>query len=91
MVERRDRAAIVIRDAQRLERAGTGRRILGGTGRLYGAILGAIIFLVARDQLSGVNPQYWYFGIGLLLMVVVLFMPRGILGFLAKLTGRGRE
>lgn len=62
--------------------------ILGGTGRLYGAILGAIIFLVVRDQLSGVNPQYWYFGIGLLLMVVVLFMPRGILGGLVRLVGR---
>lgn len=64
--------------------------ILGGTGRLYGAILGAIIFLVARDQLAGVNPQYWYFWIGLLLMIVVLFMPKGILGFLARLTGRRR-
>jgi branched-chain amino acid transport system permease protein len=62
--------------------------ILGGTGRLYGAIIGAVIFLVARDQLAGVNPQYWYFGIGLLLMFVVLFMPRGILGFLARMTGR---
>jgi branched-chain amino acid transport system permease protein len=63
--------------------------ILGGTGRLYGAILGSIIFLVARDQLAGINPQYWYFWIGLLLMVVVLFMPKGILGFLARITGRG--
>ncbi len=63
--------------------------ILGGTGRLYGAIVGSIIFLVARDQLAGVNPQYWYFWIGLLLMVVVLFMPKGILGFLARVTGRG--
>ena len=62
--------------------------ILGGTGKLYGAIIGAIIFLVARDQLAGVNPQYWYFWIGLLLMVVVLFMPKGILGFLTRLTGR---
>lgn len=61
--------------------------ILGGTGRLYGAIVGSIIFLVARDQLAGVNPQYWYFWIGLLLMVVVLFMPKGILGFLARITG----
>ena len=64
--------------------------ILGGTGRLYGAIVGAIIFLVARDQLAGVNPQYWYFWIGLLLMAVVLFMPKGILGFLARITGRGQ-
>jgi len=59
--------------------------ILGGTGRLYGAILGALIFMLARDQLAGMNPQYWYFWIGLLLMVVVLVMPRGILGGLARL------
>ena len=37
--------------------------ILGGTGRLYGGILGAIIFMVARDQLSDMNPP-WYFWIG---------------------------
>ena len=59
--------------------------ILGGTGRLYGAILGAAIFMIARDQLSDMNPQYWYFWIGLLLMVVVLFMPKGILGGLVTL------
>jgi branched-chain amino acid transport system permease protein len=64
--------------------------ILGGTGRLYGAILGAIIFMLARDQLAGVNPQYWYFWIGLLLMIVVLFMPRGILGALQRLAVRVR-
>jgi branched-chain amino acid transport system permease protein len=62
--------------------------ILGGTGRLYGAIVGAIIFLVARDQLAGMNPQYWYFWIGLLLMAVVLVMPGGILGGLTRLAGR---
>jgi branched-chain amino acid transport system permease protein len=62
--------------------------ILGGTGRLYGAILGATIFMVARDQLAGMNPQYWYFWIGLLLIAVVLLMPNGILGGLARLTGR---
>ncbi|HWK68181.1 MAG TPA: branched-chain amino acid ABC transporter permease [Rhizobiaceae bacterium] len=61
--------------------------ILGGTGRLYGGIVGAIIFLLARDQLSDMNPQYWYFWIGVLLMLVVLFMPKGILGGLARLVG----
>jgi branched-chain amino acid transport system permease protein len=64
--------------------------ILGGTGRLYGAILGAIIFLLARDQLAGINPQYWYLWIGLLLMFVVLLMPGGILGGLSHLAGRRR-
>jgi branched-chain amino acid transport system permease protein len=54
--------------------------ILGGAGRLYGGILGAILYMVARDQFSGINPQYWYFWIGLLLVAVVMFLPNGILG-----------
>jgi branched-chain amino acid transport system permease protein len=62
--------------------------ILGGTGRLYGGIVGAIIFLLARDQLSDMNPQYWYFWIGLLLMSVVLLMPNGILGGLSRIAGK---
>jgi branched-chain amino acid transport system permease protein len=59
--------------------------ILGGAGRLYGGIVGAIIYLVARDQFSGLNPQYWYFWIGLLLVAVVMFLPNGILGGLSDL------
>jgi branched-chain amino acid transport system permease protein len=59
--------------------------ILGGAGRLYGGIIGAIIYMVARDQFSGVNPQYWYFWIGLLLVAVVMFLPNGILGGLSAL------
>jgi branched-chain amino acid transport system permease protein len=57
----------------------------GGAGRLYGGIIGAIIYMVARDQFSGVNPQYWYFWIGLLLVAVVMFLPNGILGGLSAL------
>jgi branched-chain amino acid transport system permease protein len=62
--------------------------ILGGAGRLYGGIIGAIIYMVARDQFSGINPQYWYFWIGLLLVAVVMLLPNGILGGLSKLTSR---
>ena len=64
--------------------------ILGGAGRLYGGLIGAIIFLVARDQFSGINPQYWYFPIGILLIAVVLFLPNGILGGLAQLIASER-
>ena len=59
--------------------------ILGGAGRLYGGLIGAIIYMVARDQLADMNPQYWYFWIGLLLVAVVLFLPNGILGGLGAL------
>jgi branched-chain amino acid transport system permease protein len=59
--------------------------ILGGAGRLYGGIVGAIIYMVARDQFSGLNPQYWYFWIGLLLVAVVMFLPNGVLGGLQRI------
>jgi branched-chain amino acid transport system permease protein len=65
--------------------------ILGGTGRLYGGLVGAIVYLVARDQLSGLDPRYWYFWIGILLVAVVLFLPNGILGGLSRLFPSGRS
>ena len=54
--------------------------VLGGVGRLYGALIGAAVFMVAKDYLSGLNPVYWQFWIGLLLVVVVLFGQGGIMG-----------
>ncbi|MGZ3411009.1 MAG: branched-chain amino acid ABC transporter permease [Xanthobacteraceae bacterium] len=62
--------------------------ILGGAGRLYGGLIGAMIFMVARDQLAGMNPQYWYFWLGLLLIAVIIFLPNGILGGIAQLMSR---
>jgi branched-chain amino acid transport system permease protein len=62
--------------------------ILGGTGRLYGGLIGAAVYMVARDQFSGINPQYWYFWIGLLLIAVVMLLPNGILGGLTLLARR---
>jgi branched-chain amino acid transport system permease protein len=53
--------------------------ILGGTGRLYGAFVGAFVFLFLRDWLAALSPVYWYFWIGLLLVVVVAFFRKGIL------------
>ena len=64
--------------------------ILGGTGRLYGGLLGAVVYMVARDQFSGLNPQYWYFWIGLLLIAVVVVLPNGLLGGLSLLTRRAK-
>jgi branched-chain amino acid transport system permease protein len=65
--------------------------VLGGAGRLYGGLIGAIIFMVARDQFSGINPQFWYFPMGVLLVAVVLFLPGGILGGLTRLTSSFRK
>jgi branched-chain amino acid transport system permease protein len=65
--------------------------VLGGAGRLYGGLVGAIIFMVARDQFSGIAPQYWYFWIGALLVTVVMLLPNGILGGLAQLSRHMRD
>jgi len=65
--------------------------VLGGVGQLYGGLVGAVIFMVARDQFSGLNPQFWYFPIGVLLVAVVMFLPGGILGGLSRLTARIRR
>ena len=62
--------------------------VRGGAGRLYGGLVGAAVFMIARDQFSGIQPQYWYFWIGILLVAVVIFLPNGILGGLARLTAR---
>ncbi len=64
--------------------------ILGGTGHLYGGLIGAAVYMVARDQFSGLNPQYWYFWIGLLLIAVVMILPNGILGGLSAAAKRVR-
>ncbi len=65
--------------------------ILGGTGRLYGGLLGAAVYMVARDQFSGLNPQFWYFWIGLLLIAVVMLLPNGLLGGLSLLARRAKN
>ncbi len=62
--------------------------VLGGAGRLYGGLVGAVIYMIARDRFSGIEPQYWYFWIGVLLVTVVMVLPNGILGGLAKLSAR---
>ena len=62
--------------------------VLGGAGRLYGGLVGAAVFMVAHHYLSDLNPVYWQFWLGLLLVVVVLYARGGILGAIEQLRGR---
>jgi branched-chain amino acid transport system permease protein len=56
--------------------------ILGGTGRLYGAFVGATVYMVLEDYFSKLSPTFWQLGIGLLLVLAVLFARRGVFGLL---------
>jgi branched-chain amino acid transport system permease protein len=46
--------------------------VIGGTGYLYGGLIGAIIFKFMHDYLSVLTPQYWPFWIGFILVAIVL-------------------
>ncbi len=54
--------------------------ILGGTGNLYGAIIGATLFVVLSDRAAAIDPFNWLFAIGFLLILAVRFAPQGIVG-----------
>ena len=47
--------------------------IIGGTGYLYGGIIGAVLFKLVQDYLANVNPQYWQFWLGLMLVMMIMF------------------
>jgi branched-chain amino acid transport system permease protein len=47
--------------------------IIGGTGYLYGGLIGAVLFKLVQDYLANVNPQYWQFWLGLLLVMMIMF------------------
>jgi branched-chain amino acid transport system permease protein len=46
--------------------------IIGGTGYLYGGLLGALIYRFLQDYLSDLTARYWQFWIGLLLVAIVI-------------------
>ncbi|MDX3905901.1 MAG: branched-chain amino acid ABC transporter permease [Pigmentiphaga sp.] len=61
--------------------------VIGGAGYLYGGVLGAALFIILQDTLSGINPVYWQFWLGLALVLVMLFMPDGLMGAADRLRG----
>ena len=55
--------------------------ILGGTGTLYGALIGALVYILFEDVLKGLT-QHWLLIFGPLLLLIVLFGKGGIYGIL---------
>ncbi len=58
--------------------------IIGGTATLYGGFVGAALFLVAQDRLASLNPEYWLFWLGILLILTTLFLDAGVVGLLIR-------
>jgi branched-chain amino acid transport system permease protein len=65
--------------------------VLGGYGRLYGGIVGAVTYMTLEHFLSKAYPTAWQLGLGLLLVVIALFARGGILGIVEQLSQRFRK
>ena len=64
--------------------------VLGGAGHLWGALVGAVIFQVFDHIVSAENPFQWMTLVGLLLILIVVFAPRGLIGPAIALLNRLR-
>jgi branched-chain amino acid transport system permease protein len=57
--------------------------ILGGVGRFWGGMIGAFVFLLLETLLGDITI-HWQLGVGIVLLVIVLFAPEGIAGLLVR-------
>jgi branched-chain amino acid transport system permease protein len=76
-----------------LERSGTIliMLIIGGVGQLYGAFIGVPLYMIAQDRFATVDPVYWYFWIGLFMIVMVIFARGGVIGLGERILRRIRK
>ena len=59
--------------------------VMGGMRSFWGPLLGAAVFVVLQDYLSSVTINWMSF-VGMLFIAIVLFFPRGLLGFIRRKT-----
>ena len=60
--------------------------IIGGVGYLYGGVVGAAVLLLLEESLVGVT-EHWHIVLGLLLLGVVLFAPKGVAALFGRKAG----
>ncbi|MEJ2564253.1 MAG: branched-chain amino acid ABC transporter permease [Anaerolineales bacterium] len=65
--------------------------VFGGMGQLYGPVLGAGIFAILEELLITKFPYYYMFTIGLILLIVIVYLPNGLVGLIQKWQKRNPE
>ncbi len=64
--------------------------VLGGTGRLYGGLIGAIVYMLVHDWFADLDPQFWMFWLGIFLIAAVMLGRGGIMGALSRVIKVGK-
>ena len=59
--------------------------IFGGTHRLIGSVIGAIIFAYLEEKIITIYPEYYMIIFGIIMVVAILFLPKGIIGLIEKI------
>jgi branched-chain amino acid transport system permease protein len=62
--------------------------VMGGMGTLVGPFAGAAFFLLLREGLSRFLTEYYLIPLGIIFIVMVVFVPQGLLGFLRRALNR---
>ena len=62
--------------------------IIGGLGTVMGPLIGAVVYTFIREQLSATLANLDLLAFGVLLIAIVVFEPRGILGIVDRLRKR---
>jgi branched-chain amino acid transport system permease protein len=57
--------------------------VMGGMRSFWGPLLGAAVFVVLQDYLSSITVNWMSF-VGALFIAIVLYFPRGLLGFIRR-------
>lgn len=64
---------------------------VGGRGTLAGAILGTMLVKLGNTYINELQPRYWPIYLGFLFILVVVFLPEGIVGWLRAFSSRWRR
>ena len=62
--------------------------IFGGVGSLFGPVIGAAVFTLLENWLSQIVPYYYPIIFGIVLIVVILYLPGGLAGLIPNLRNR---
>jgi len=65
--------------------------IFGGMGQLYGPVIGAAIFAYLEELLLTKFPYYYMLIFGIILVVVILYLPDGLIGLIQRLRQRWQK
>jgi branched-chain amino acid transport system permease protein len=58
--------------------------VIGGMGTLVGPVAGAAFFFLLREGFSRFFTEYYLIPVGIIFILMVIFVPQGLLGFLKR-------